>query len=228
MPKTLPSVDIVRLLKSPVLEYDNLKTEFRKNIYIRNNAIIELLYCTGVRIGELVGIDLKDLNTAEQTLLIHGKGRDDIFVDLIDEALDKINEASYYVYNLDMKAKEKITLTLTELYKTIETSEGFRQTCSLIAQAMNSAAIPEKAQRIISEKRDISYEIFAKIMKEGQAENTIVEGNPEDLAILFWSTVDGLTIFNATRPLPCRLPDKGFIESMFFIAYRETTGNAKL
>jgi integrase/recombinase XerC/integrase/recombinase XerD len=75
LPKTLPTIDIVRLLKSPVLEFDNLKTEFRKNICIRNNAIIELLYCTGVRIGELVGIDLKDLNIAEQTLLIHGKGR---------------------------------------------------------------------------------------------------------------------------------------------------------
>lgn len=75
LPKTLTSIDVVKLLKSPVLEYDNLKTEFRKNICIRNNAIIELLYCTGVRIGELVGIDLKDLNIVEQTLLIHGKGR---------------------------------------------------------------------------------------------------------------------------------------------------------
>ncbi|SCY46091.1 TetR/AcrR family transcriptional regulator [Alkaliphilus peptidifermentans] len=157
-----------------------------------------------------------EANISQGLLYRYYPSKDDIFIDLIDDALDKINEASYYVYNLDMKAKEKISLTLTELYKTIDTSESFRQTCSLIAQAMNSTAIPPKAQEILNEKRDIPYEIFAKIMEQGQEENTIVDGNPLDLAILFWSTINGLAIFNTTRPLPCRLPDKGFIESMFF------------
>lgn len=74
-------------------------------------------------------------------------------------------------------------------------SESFCQTCRLITQAMNSSAIPEKALSIFNEKRDIPYQVFTKIMKQGQEENTIVDGNPEDLANLFWSTVDGLAIF---------------------------------
>lgn len=157
-----------------------------------------------------------EANISQGLLYRYYSSKDEIFIDLINDALDKINEASYYVYNLNIKANEKITLTLTEIYKTIENSESFRQTCSLIAQAMSSTAIPEEAQRLLNEKRDIPYEIFAKIMKQGQEENTIVDGNPEELGILFWSTINGLAIYNTSRPLPCRLPDKGFIESMFF------------
>lgn len=77
LPKTLSLQDIVKLLKSPVEELKDLQTEFRRTICIRNSAIIELLYCVGIRIGELVNIELKDLNLEEQTLLIHGKGRKD-------------------------------------------------------------------------------------------------------------------------------------------------------
>lgn len=77
LPKTLSSQDIIKLLKSPIEELKDIHTEFRKTISIRNAAIIELLYCVGIRIGELVNIELSDMNLEEQTLLIHGKGRKD-------------------------------------------------------------------------------------------------------------------------------------------------------
>ncbi|MFC6652484.1 tyrosine-type recombinase/integrase [Paenibacillus rhizoplanae] len=52
-----------------------LYTPFRKIICIRNNAIIELLYVIGIRIGELVSINLEDIDLEENTILIFGKGR---------------------------------------------------------------------------------------------------------------------------------------------------------
>lgn len=77
LPRTLSSHEIIKLLKSPIEELKDIQTEFRKIICIRNTAIIELLYCVGIRIGELINIELKDINLEEQTLLIHGKGRKD-------------------------------------------------------------------------------------------------------------------------------------------------------
>lgn len=77
LPKTLSSQEMLKLLKAPVEELYNLKTKFRRTICTRNLAIVELLYCVGIRIGELVKIELKDINIEEQTLLIHGKGRKD-------------------------------------------------------------------------------------------------------------------------------------------------------
>ena len=48
----------------------DLKTPFGQ----RNRLILEMLYATGVRVGELVNIKVKDINQTEKTILILGKG----------------------------------------------------------------------------------------------------------------------------------------------------------
>ncbi|AKG34325.1 tyrosine-type recombinase/integrase [Paenibacillus durus] len=75
IPKTLSVTEVERLLNSPQEHMKQLHTSFRKWICTRNNAIIELLYVIGIRIGELVSIDLENIDFAERTILIFGKGR---------------------------------------------------------------------------------------------------------------------------------------------------------
>jgi integrase/recombinase XerD len=41
---------------------------------LRDRALLELLYSTGARISEAVGLDLDDLDTGARTALLHGKG----------------------------------------------------------------------------------------------------------------------------------------------------------
>jgi integrase/recombinase XerC len=41
---------------------------------VRNRAIVELLYATGVRVGELAGLDVDDLDPDRRTLRVIGKG----------------------------------------------------------------------------------------------------------------------------------------------------------
>ncbi|MDE7167729.1 MAG: tyrosine-type recombinase/integrase [Clostridia bacterium] len=48
---------------------------FAQKEYIRDAALIDLLICTGIRIGEAAAITLDDIISSERTLLIHGKGR---------------------------------------------------------------------------------------------------------------------------------------------------------
>lgn len=93
LPKTLTILDIKKLLQSQIEDLEALNTEFRKNICIRNIAIIELLYCLGLRIGELVGINMDDIDLNEQTILIRGKGRKErlLFISS-DEVLYAINQ----------------------------------------------------------------------------------------------------------------------------------------
>lgn len=42
---------------------------------LRDRAIIEFLYSTGCRVGELTGLNLDDLELATRTAIVHGKGK---------------------------------------------------------------------------------------------------------------------------------------------------------
>ncbi|WP_339223245.1 tyrosine-type recombinase/integrase [Paenibacillus sp. FSL H8-0332] len=92
IPKTLSVTEIERLLNSPQEHMKELHTPFRKIICIRNNAIIELLYVIGIRIGELVSINLEDIDLEENTILIFGKGRKERLLYISSaEVVKKIN-----------------------------------------------------------------------------------------------------------------------------------------
>ncbi|GAA3366482.1 hypothetical protein GCM10020366_70260 [Saccharopolyspora gregorii] len=41
---------------------------------LRDRALLELLYSSGARISEAVGLDVDDVNSAERTVLLNGKG----------------------------------------------------------------------------------------------------------------------------------------------------------
>ena len=157
----------------------------------------------------------EEAGVSQGLLYRHYKSKEVIYVDLITEALNRIAEASINVSNLEMSATGKIAHAITGLFRTIETSERFRQTCRLIAQTINSSVVPPAIQEALNEKRDIPYRVISDIMRQGQEEGKVVEGDPDDLAILFWSAVNGLAIYYATRSQARPLPGGDYLLSMF-------------
>ncbi|RZQ60324.1 site-specific tyrosine recombinase XerD [Amycolatopsis suaedae] len=65
LPKALPLDDVLRLLDLPAAEGER---------GLRDRALLELLYSTGARISEAVGLDLDDIDRADRTVLLDGKG----------------------------------------------------------------------------------------------------------------------------------------------------------
>lgn len=68
----------------------------------RNRLILEMLYATGVRVGELVNIKVKDINKEERTIIILGKGNKERIVhygEYAEEILNKYLEEGYQELN---------------------------------------------------------------------------------------------------------------------------------
>ena len=74
LPKTIPTQYLTLLFHSLYASYDNAQTQYQKYQALRNIAVIELLFSTGIRISELCHIHNEDLDIEMHTLKIMGKG----------------------------------------------------------------------------------------------------------------------------------------------------------
>lgn len=74
LPRTLAKSDVVKILDCFNVDTTGL-SDFARQSYVRDAALIDLLISTGIRIGEAAALTLEDVIASERTLLIHGKGR---------------------------------------------------------------------------------------------------------------------------------------------------------
>ncbi|MBB6443833.1 tyrosine recombinase XerC [Bacillus benzoevorans] len=63
---------------------------------LRNYALLELLYATGIRVGECSGLRLKDVDFFLSTILVHGKGQKERYVPFGSFAHDALEK---YIQN---------------------------------------------------------------------------------------------------------------------------------
>lgn len=74
LPKTIPLHTVERLLKAIYRQQNNAKTAFQRKNALRDAAVCELLFATGMRISELCSLHVDDVNLQDGTILIYGKG----------------------------------------------------------------------------------------------------------------------------------------------------------
>jgi len=78
LPKTLTETDVERLLDS---------ADTAPPLGLRDRAMLETLYATGLRVSELVGLKLTAVNLNDGVLRVTGKGNKDRLVPLGEEAV---------------------------------------------------------------------------------------------------------------------------------------------
>ena len=74
LPKTIPLDELQRFLATISRQCQLAPTDYQRRNAVRDLAVFELLFATGIRISELCALKPKDMNLSDGTILIYGKG----------------------------------------------------------------------------------------------------------------------------------------------------------
>lgn len=74
LPKVIPLHTIEVFLSTIYKQRQNAKTPYQRRNALRDAAVIELLFATGIRISELISLKDHDVNLYDGIVLIYGKG----------------------------------------------------------------------------------------------------------------------------------------------------------
>ncbi len=83
LPKFLDEGEVVKLLESPDTESE---------AGLRDRAILETLYSTGIRVSELVGLNVDRIDQIGGVIKVYGKGKKERIVPIGDRALQVIRQ----------------------------------------------------------------------------------------------------------------------------------------
>ena len=102
LPKFMYYNELEDLFKIPDLDTD---------LGVRDRLILELLYATGIRVGELINIKVKDINLSNKSIKVFGKGSKERIVYFGDYAKDYLElYLSSARLNLNIKSSDYLIL----------------------------------------------------------------------------------------------------------------------
>lgn len=103
LPKTIPLHTVELFLSTIYSQHKTATTLYQKQSTLRDAAVAELLFATGMRISELCSLNVKDVNLCDGTILIYGKGSRERRLQIGSEAVIHILTE----YNENFRAKRQ-------------------------------------------------------------------------------------------------------------------------
>lgn len=95
LPQFLSAAQMLDLLKAPLQELEEQKRHSDQAVeptpYLRDVAILETIYSCGLRISELCGLRVEDVNWTDQLVRVRGKGKKERLVPIGSPALQAID-----------------------------------------------------------------------------------------------------------------------------------------
>ncbi|MGZ8900410.1 MAG: site-specific tyrosine recombinase/integron integrase [Limisphaerales bacterium] len=116
LPRFLSADQMNALLNAPILEFAELsqasksssapnQKEIDRAIFFRDAAILETIYSCGLRISELCGLRVEDIDLAERLIRVRGKGKKERVTPVGDHALEAIRHYWKTLCNIPERAQ---------------------------------------------------------------------------------------------------------------------------
>ena len=100
LPKTIPLQVVEHLLRAIYSQQINAKTIYQRRNAVRDAAVCELLFSTGIRISELCSLKTGDVNLQDGILLIYGKGSKERRLQIVNpDVIDALKKYQSEFYN---------------------------------------------------------------------------------------------------------------------------------
>ena len=191
----------------------NEKMKEERRQIIRKHAL-RLFATKGLAATKIT--DIAAASGMAQGLMYHYySSKNEIFVELLEHAFERMNTAVRALEKLDAPPQDKIKLALENLIDGLDEHEDTGFYHLLVAQATASDTIPDDAKAIIKKKNSVPYTVMARIIRQGQQEGTIKKFDADELAMVFWTSVKGLAIHKATHGANFKTPDSDILLNMF-------------
>lgn len=161
--------------------------------------------------------DLAAAAGMSQGLLYHYfPSKEDIYVEIIRRAFERINRGVHELERLPLTPRGKVERAITELLHSLDRSEDFSWSSTLISQASVSEAVPDEAKDIIRRERQVPYDVLARIIRAGQKTGGFRRHRADELALAFWTMVKGLALHKAALGRVYKSPNPTILMSIFF------------
>ncbi|MCI9146567.1 MAG: tyrosine-type recombinase/integrase [Eubacterium sp.] len=94
LPRTIPLKTIKKLLKTIYREKDKPMSDYRKSVVLRDIAMFEIMFATGMRISEICSLKNDDIDLKNKIIRVYGKGSKERLIQI--ENTDVINALKEY------------------------------------------------------------------------------------------------------------------------------------
>ena len=103
LPRTIPLSTVEAILTSAYQMKEKAKKQGQRNTILRDIAVLELLFATGVRVSELCSLRFSDVRLDEGEIKIYGKGAKERFVQIANPDVLKALHCYQEVYRSTME-----------------------------------------------------------------------------------------------------------------------------
>ena len=116
LPKILSEEDVNKLINAP---------DIKSPIGLRDRAMLELLYACGLRISELISLNVLNLNSRQGLVSVMGKGEKERLLPMGEEALERVSDYLTYGRNHFLKENQSSSFLFLSKRGTGMTRQAF-------------------------------------------------------------------------------------------------------